>query len=723
MKPTFFKDADHYRRNLNFIGTYIQDAALYLHLQTQQPIEQCEAWVRKQIGKGGKFEVNDPRVKYLEQVRHGQREMRTGTMSGYLRQVAQERYVLSPTMTAYTNPNDEVSVLAEYVAEGLTLRSQNKKEMLKAKDAGDKVRAAIYNNRQNRNKIKNNSLSGAHGTPSSVLFKKSSHSTLTSTCRSASSNTNTNIERFLSGNRHYWSVNTAINNIVSVIRMTDFDRVKEAINYFDLAYPTVDQTLQAIKECTDQYWHSDIEFARIARLVNSLSDIQRAAFLYSGDMYHLAKYNDAVVRRLYDHIARLPEEPVGDSETWINELGEDEIALMGILCNSILKGRKLKDKGLREEPEFGIVGAAAKNIVTIMDEYALLFEAFWVTPNVCPSMAAFPVSVRRVVVASDTDSSIFTNQDWTSWYVGDINFRQESFVAAAATTYLCSQLTTHVLAVMSGSMGVADHHLRMLQMKNEYAFKFFALTTMAKHYFATMNAQEGNVYAEPDWEIKGVTLKNSTAPAELSEQSDALIKRIAMTVLEDKKLNLTSILQEVADKEHEITRSVERGDPFYFRQLRIKPADAYKNENSPYLHYRLWKDVFAEKYGDAPEPTYTAIAVKVTIKSKRDLTEWLDGIEDQALAARMVQWMQRYNKSVISSFNLPQDVIRSKGIPRELVPAMNIRDMIKNLMKSFYLILESLGYFIINKNVTRLISDDLPPSAELLAKWREEDGR
>lgn len=723
----FFKPIEQYGRDLNYYRGYVEDAALYLQKVSGQPLELCRKWVIDNTMPGKRFGLIDPKVNYLEKVSEGNRELRDTTMSGYLKLVRDNRYIMSPTLTAYQHPDIEPSILAEYIQHGLKSRSANKKIYLTYRGEGNKLLAAIYNNRQNRNKIKNNSLSGAHGTTSSVLFLKSAHSTLTSVCRSASSNTNANLERLLAGNRHYWSMDIAITNIVNTVRLADYEKIRNAVAKYDLKLPDAAYAKALVKRCTDLYWVSPEATRRIDALIDTLLPLELAAYCYSADLYSLANINPGVVRAYLDGLTQIATDPVEDPLSWLKRLGGDELSLIGIVVNPLLpiiiKNKKptydIWSKETQDAETFGLVGATAKKILDTNAYYADLFDALWLSKSIAPTMANFPTSVRRVVVASDTDSAIFTNQQWTQWYVGEIEFGQRSFAAAAATTYLCSQYTIHVLATMSGNMGVAKQHMRLLEMKNEYAFKFFSLTSMAKHYYAAMAAQEGTVFHEdyPEWEIKGATLKNSNAPVRLIDQSDALIKRIALTVMSGKKLKLKEILQEIADAEHEIFRSMQKGASDYFNHIQIKSAESYKLEKSNFLHYLLWNEVFGPKYGTIIEPPYIAITVKLQIANKTDMAAWLE-TWDPEMAQRMRDWMARYGKDVVKTLYLPADLIQSIKIPNEVMSVMNIRGTIKNLMKSFYLILESLGYFIINDDATRLVFDDLPCS-----KTGEDNGK
>lgn len=521
MDNPFLLPNDNYKRDLNMFKHYCHQAATYLSKRTGKDYDICLEYVKKESSKGGKFEFHDPDVEYLVKETEGNRTLKYTTMQGYMQIVSENRHILAATLTAYTHPDIEESDLAGYALHGLAQRSEYKKQMYACGDAGDTLGFDIGNNRQKRAKIKINSISGAHGTSSSVLFNQSAHSTLTTTCRSASSNTNASTERFLTGNRHYWTHHIAINNIMSIVTNSDYAAIQHALDKWQLVIPTVDQVCELIKRSTDLYWSklNSANFKPIRDLISSLTDIERAAYIYTGDMYSMMLFNEHVIRDLYDHIARPATVPIDDPKKYIDMLSGDDKALIGIVCGEYLNFKKINDKATINGPYYGLIGATAKQILEGTQKYRDLYLAFWLTPNMPPSMAHFPSSIRRTAIASDTDSSIFTSQEWTTWYVGKLDLSKESCAAAAATTYLCSQLTAHALACMSANLGVADRHLRTFEMKNEYAFNFFSLTTMAKHYFASMNAQEGSVYEVPKWEIKGANLKNSKAPRAILEKS------------------------------------------------------------------------------------------------------------------------------------------------------------------------------------------------------------
>ena len=95
----------------------------------------------------------------------------------------------------------------------------------------------------------------------------------------------------------------------------------------------------------------------------------------------------------------------------------------------------------------------------------------------------------------------------------------------------------------------------------------------------------------------------------------------------------------------------------------------------------------------------------MTTDNPSRLKEWLDAIPDRAFADRLSEWLNQRGKKGISTLYLPEAILAVSGIPEEIIPAIDIRSLIFQLMESFYLVLETLGIFMRNKNVTRLVSD------------------
>jgi hypothetical protein len=357
--------------------------------------------------------------------------------------------------------------------------------------------------------------------------------------------------------------------------------------------------------------------------------------------------------------------------------------------------------------DYGCLAATVFQKQDLIERYSDFIDAFWVTENLPSSVFAVPSIVRRGVLTSDTDSTIFTVQSWVEWQHGHVMFNEEAVATANGLVYIASQLVRHILATLCGNMGVEQKQILRLEMKNEFYFPVFALTSRAKHYYAYRGAQEGVVFTEMKPEIKGVALRSSAISAEIIKLAHQTMFSNMDTIMRGEKISLTNVVRRVATIEREVLDEVANGSFEYFRRTSIKERSAYKAENGGnYQHYELWQYAFAQKYGDAPEPPYQAVAVSMMTDRPRRFEEWLTGLEDQEIANRIREWCKKNNKNFIGSFMMPMVNLIAHGVPKEVSAAVDVRSLIAQLMESFYLILEGLGVYARNKNITRLISDD-----------------
>lgn len=702
----FVLPADEYRRDLNILEHYEKDVVQYLCLMTGASVEQAQQYVRKNLQKGGRFPFKDPRILYTERGENGDRELKSEiTLHRYLQEAIAREQLIAPSLTIYKNPRQSKSLLVDFIDDNIKARKKAKLAMFKAEKAGDKLKQSIYDKEQTNRKLSNNSLSGAHSSDGNPFFNKTAHITLTSTCRSTSGYGNANNEKLLAGNRHYWSPKIVLNNIISIINHTDYATLEQAMQTYGLKYPTVDDTLACIRYSTKLYWENRDAWRSITELIEKLTPLQRAAFVYTGDFYQVKVLNDAFTREMLGNLARHMDTPHPDPDSVLDDADEAIVQTANQICEVEMRGKELKE--IKGTPEYGIVAAVVENIIKQLDHYRLFIKAFWVTENMPASVAHFPQSIRRTALTSDTDSTIFTVQDWIEWYFGDLKVTPQTNGLAAVLIYFSSQTIIHLLARMSANMGIEKSLLFKIAMKNEYKFDVYVPTQVAKHYFALIGCQEGNLWKEYKKEIKGVHLKSSNAPVFVMKEAEKLMLSIMHTVLRGEKIKIIPILKRIAEIEHGVVEAVSKGDPKYLRKNQIKAANSYtkEKEQSPYLQYLLWQEVFAPDYGEAAEPPYVAYKLAVDLKSPTKVREWCDSLENQALAERFKRFMVKYGKTNIGTIMVPEQIVISKGLPKELYEVAQLRGIVRDTTKVFYLILEALNIFVADPKNNRLLMD------------------
>lgn len=706
----FTKEVEEYQRDIDILTAYYRQMARALARQTGYSYEYCEQYVRDITGEQGALYFKDPRVEFVAKQKNQDRVFRQTTLSKFLSTIDRNDLIVSPSLAVYKNPKQQKSMSAVYVEQKKKQRSKAKKEMFKASQAGDEGLRVFKNNEQLSRKIKANSLSGAHCNASTILFYNTIHSTLTSMCRSATSYGNAHNERLIGGNRHYWSAEVAINNILAVIDNVDLKEFDYIQRKFNLHIPSVDEVVDLIERCSKYYWLNPSKMDSIRKLVHSLTDTERLAFTYAGDFYHLVYFNQEFgYQFLTDLSLRIEDIEHEPDPNILDQLSEEEGVLVSLICGPYMEGKPLAAFNDLDQRAQKIILATAENLISSLEKYKELIRAVFVNSALPSSIYQVPSIIRRCAITSDTDSTIYTVQDWIRWYQGQMKFDEASTRVGHVVSYLSSASIVHILAQMSKNLGVIDEHLFDYSMKSEFFFPVFSLTTRAKTYFASTGAQEGQIFdcPEEELEMKGPVFKGSNSPQFIVDEVHGLIERILKDTREEKPLRLKEFIDLVATREREIYDLIKQGSTGLYKKVEIKPAEAYKQEpyRSPHFHYLLWQDVFAQKYGAVENPPYEAYKVTLAINSKRDFRNYLQSLEDQNLASRFQYFMEKAARPELSMVQVPKPIADDIGVPKELIDFVDTRAMIANLMEPYYVLLESLGFYILDDNNVRLVSD------------------
>lgn len=701
----FVRPPEHYQRDLNLIGNALEASAHYLHQMTGEPVEVCVQWLETEI----RPELTEPEMTTTYRQPNGDRVMTRKIQFGaMLERVEEKAMVISPNMVVYDNQLENPSFLAGFITDKRAERSTIKKAGQVAKVEGDTHKAIICGGTQNRIKVLVNSISGSNVSPHNVMYCKTAHSTATSGCRIATSYSNAVTEKFLAGNRHYRDSTTTLDNLIALVRLSDLDAIEQLITKYDLVVPTVEQTMQVITRSTKFYDEDGPGTLAINQYLNTLNGTQLAAIVYVGDFYHLSKLNPELTRGYIARILNIAETPCEEPESIVANLSPDIVALGGVLMAHLLQGSTVKAMRDRNPEHYAIYAHVLKQAQEILVEWSDLWQGLMATRALPPSIWYFPNSIRRVVVGSDTDSTMFTCQDWVEWYCGRLEFSPEASKVTALMTYLTSQMVAHTLAQVSRQMGTQDKDLYRLRMKNEYSFPVYIRANRAKHYATLISANEGNVYPVPDIDIKGVALKDSKNPPLIMDTLEQMLKRIMMGIMDNKGVSIIPIMQEIADLEHYVIGSIQKGESTFLSNQYIQEREAYKDpDSSKYTNYDLWRLTFSKSYGPTDPPPYGAVKVATNLKGTV-LKEWLVRVRPD-IQQGFKEWLDLTNRRECSQMLLPMECVEG-GIPSEVIEVMDIRKMVGEMFEGFYILLEMLGFYYKNQWRTRLLSDEISPS-------------
>lgn len=693
----FLNLPDTYKRFIDPIGHYVDQVGTYIAIQTGKPIDECKEWVKTSLKSDHSKTIVNPMVRHFERLSNGDKQPIYTTLTKYIYSVVQRNEILVPSFTVYMHPSEKTSLITKFVDANTKRRSAEKKAAFKAKAEKNMDLFIFKNNAQTNMKLTNNSLSGAFVAKGSFINNPTGHSTLTSTTRTGTSLANASNERLIAGNRHYFSPDTVIQNIISIVANTDYQAMQPSVDCLlgGIVYPTVEQTMDCILYSTDNYWRDYRETGRIRQLVEQLTPLQRAAFVYTGDLYHLRKYNPEYVRSFIEQMAEKITADIDNPLDRVYKIDEETLVLAHQICSLETKGNGKDYKKMDDLGVLSTLVATAENITKVVQSYKDFIKAFFITKNIPPSVANIRDIVRRCVIISDTDSTCFTTGEWVNWMRGGIVFDEISLAICGVITYMSTQTFMHTMALYSANINVEKTKLHTLAYKSEWTWSVLVPMNVAKHYFARAIVQEGNVFEDPELELKGVHLKNSNTPSRIVEDSKDKINWIMDTVTSNRKISLSKLLREISEMEQFIETSLRKGELEFYRQVKIKEAAAYKNseEMSPYQHHILWKEVFEPKYGVLDDPPYAVAKIPTTLNNVTELKQWLENIEDRELASRMGAWLLRKQKTEFNTFYISANFLTSFGMLNELVPIIDTKRIVLDLCNIYYLVLESLGYY------------------------------
>ena len=697
----FLLEPDAYQRELSPLQEWIRQTAWYAAKRLNKPFEQCLAHLQQKI-KSQQLRLQDPQVAFFHREDNGDRHYRKAPLSRYLGHITQNKLILAATGTSYLPPEVKASPIVGYLDINVIARSRFKKLSQKYEFEGDKVKYRYYHNAQDNRKRANNSVSGGFVAGGSVIKNTSAHSTLTSTTRSIASLSNASNERLIAGNRHYFTADIVLNNIVSIASKTDYATLEAALTLYGLVYPTVEQTMACITFSTDLYFRDHRKIEEIRQLVSTLTDLERAAFVYTGDLYHLRQLNEDFMCDFITRLSRKGDmQPVSDPRKAIYAFDEQIINYAHQINLSMLRG-KGKDYAKLTDDEMAILYNTCQNIISTVEHYKLFLQAFFLTRNHPPTVATIQNMVRRTVVLSDTDSTMFSVDEWVHWYFKDLVFNDASYAVGGAIMYMATQSIAHILACFSANMGVERKRLFSLAMKPEYVFPVFAQTSVAKHYYTAMIVKEGAVYKDIKMEIKGVHMKDSTVPNNITSASAAEMERIIRAIMAGERLSLQEILNKTIAMEQDILTSIHRGETKYLKRIRIKERTAYKNggklevgeyDRTNFRYFTLWDMVFAPTYGTIPPPPYSAVTIPINLPNQTAVKAWLAGLQDQSFAQRFKLWMDQHGITTIGQLMLPIEHCQNNGVPSELHGVLDSNRIALALTRSFRNVVESHGFF------------------------------
>lgn len=678
-----------YVPNRDMIKAYHIQAALYLSVfygyDYNYVLELCEKiFIPNTNGfKEMKFGV-------FKKNKYGDRVQTVMPASEFFQTVEQNNWILSPSFVAYKHTDDEQSVNAIGTDTFIEFRRLYKGKKKDAISVNDQEAAKAFDEIQNALKIFNNAQSGGMSSSGTPLYNKSGHTTLTSTCRAVTSTANLLNERLITGNRLLLSYDKTMELFLSTLAYSNQKLIKKVIAEYKMAHATVDQVMDMVTRCARYYWNNPTSLAAIRLFLEGLKPLELTILLCTMDLRGLYTTNRELMKEFFNDWCALPEMPEGfKAEDGVKPDNSDYETLI------VTKLGKKPDKAQAAFLNAHHIGLEKK--------WASFIEAFFKADIPPSGIFSAKELVRENVLTSDTDSMIYSVDMIIDDYVSD---EQGGICFNAALTYFIRCIAVDQHARLSTNMNVAVRYRYRLNMKNEYLFSSYVTTSMSKHYYAMQLMLEGILHAVPKLELKGVHLRGIKIALKVREFTNKLMRDVLDAIYNKKQMDPAVLLAEIGDIERALFKDIEEGGYSWLTKNGIKADTAYTNpDSSIYYYHELWENVFASKYGKAPELPYRAYKVNLALHNKSKMRLFFAGVSDKVWGDNFHKYIETRPK--LTSVYIPVDMIDGMGgIPEELIPIVDTRLLISQNFKSIYAILESLGLYFMNSKVTRLVSDE-----------------
>ena len=725
LEPSFLREKSEYKSTYFPIPHYIEQNAFNLAKARNISIEEATAFIKSKF-RSGEVRPSDREMVILAKDENMDRYKTTSTVYNYFKMIRDNKLRVAPTFTTYVGPEVRRSLYGTYITAKAKLRKGFKSLKFTYEMKGDTVNASFYDSLQNSCKIKINSLSGTHSSPGTIGFLKTGHSTLTSVCRVITSTANAVNEKFIAGNRHYFSFMITYCNILALGNDAKNHPIKETMAKYQLDYPTIHDAMTVIRRSTFPYWTNEDGIEKLRQLLITFTPDELAFFVYGMDMRAFEASNPAFVKKMFEDFNVTTNHHMGENpDAVFKDMRNGDLEVLALLnCAENTAGIS-KDDIIKHHPTiWNEVCSTGQSLANAHNYYAEFFRTFF-RPNLLPpSIHDVPSMYRLAVPLSDTDSCVFINQDWVLKYYPESPFSQKANCVNYTMTYYITQLVAHSIAMLSMNLGLNNSQIGDLAMKNEYCFPVIWLTELAKHYYALKSAQEGNIYSKFKDETKGVNLRNSAASKDLNGRLYEFMRSRSEVIAKGGMISIKDVIRLFAETEKEIYTDIASGGSQFLRSMQTKDEDSYtqKGDAPAVKQHELWEEVFSHKYGPAPDLPYRAVSLKLSTKGKMRMQEWMDSIPDRTFVNRLQSWLERNGKKELTSIRLPIDIVQGSGIPEEILKVAQIREVVKMIMNPFYIVGSVLGLNHVNDKVSRLYADDFYTLEDLAEEDDEDTG-
>lgn len=310
---------------------------------------------------------------------------------------------------------------------------------------------------------------------------------------------------------------------------------------------------------------------------------------------------------------------------------------------------------------------------------------------------------RKCIVISDTDSCFLNLNpvvEWYSEYKQEVLDKKTQFNCCMIATHLMSHLVNKIFYELTTHMNVDEKSRSKISMKNEFYMPRLLLTRNKKQYASSVYSQEGVIFDEVKFDIKGLSIKKIATPK--------IARKVFSKILEDDIINSETIkpievFLKFVEFERRIKTSLLSGESSFLKPTKFSSFDRYAKplQMQAVRGVFLWNALFPNKY----IPNFSNVNIvklkrmtkeeAVTFFSDNDYSEGINKFFS-------TEGIEKYGVDIIA---IPKDV---SGVPDILKKLIDIGFVVDSNMKNGNILLESIGFKIVKSlkqdTFTNLIS-------------------
>ena len=557
----------------------------------------------------------------------------------------------------YKNQNQAINLITKMTRKFLDTRSAIKTRMKGfLEELGpDSYEYKRDNRFQSTEKICGNSIYGCSGAKISFAYNRYTAPSTTATAQSLISTACAAFEGFLAGNTKFYDTDEIISYIDNITR-------EEFLLDVDAVIPrTVEETTDLL--CNRAFEPKKINVQLIRDILSNLTSAMVARIYYKSNLYEFIQSCEKVQKRIYKFMH--------------------------------------ENESFRAPEKKYMKGDMEKDLNFI---WKYLSEFVHYKHPIYNRIFRLKTAKRKSVLVIDTDSNMLHIEPWINMiltkYANKENDAEENlYMATSMFGVFITNMVQDSLDQSSEIANLLPEYWSKINMKNEFFFEKLITMEVKKNYMSTVLLREGKPM-KGKLDIKGLSFVKSTTSKEIGD----ILKDIVKTEIMGKKINFSNIISRLDKLSEDIRSSLLNGKGIYAKPMIVQDMEHYKDGmkemgvRAALVHNLTIPDDPIEL------PDYLTV-FKVKMKKESDI-ECIKEKYPQIYELIMEKVFRNPNVKISKGFNAFA-VKQDDDAPEWLIPLIDTDTIVEDNLKSFFPVLKSLGFDIINNRSDELMYSNI----------------